>query len=299
MDNSPLFAAIKDESSRYVYVSQPFTTFFQTTSEQVCGRGASALFDPEAAREIDQHDMEVLACGDLRQFEETVYTPDGVKRKWLSFRFPLPSAGSGRLLGMMALDITDRKKTEEELREAKEAAESAALAKSQFLSNISHEIRTPMNGIIGLTELTLATPLNSEQQEHIALIKLSAESLLEIVNDVLDFSKMEAGKLELNPIKFRVRELLADCVAQRTRALSGSAGGHAAPRYRRSLTAATDCAESVRERCQIHSRRRGSFVRRHCRARGKRHALALHRVRYRRRCSPRQAENHFRQVLPS
>jgi PAS domain S-box-containing protein len=213
MDNSPLVAAIKDEECRYVYINEPYARLFETSFEQMRGRTASDFVRPEVAQEIERNDREALSCGGLRQFEEIIPTPDGVERRWLSFRFPLPSAGPQRLMGMLGLDITARKKAEVDLKEAKEAAESAVLVKSQFLSNISHEIRTPMNGIIGLTELVLATELSTEQDEQMSLIKLSAESLLGLVNHVLDFSKLEARKLTLDLIEFEIRPFLQECVA--------------------------------------------------------------------------------------
>jgi len=213
MDNSPLVAAIKDEAGRYVYVNEPFARVFQSSLEQIRGGNDTKLFSRETTDRMDQHDREVLSCGELRQYEEVIPTPDGIARQWLSFRFPLPSQSSQRFIGLLSLDITEREKAAAELKEAKEAAESATRVKSQFLSNISHEIRTPMNGIIGLTELVLATELNSEQLEHVSLIKFSAESLLAIVNDVLDFSKLEAGKLELEAVSFDLRRVLANCAA--------------------------------------------------------------------------------------
>lgn len=114
---------------------------------------------------------------------------------------------AARMVGIH-IDTTDRKRTEDELRAAKEAAEAASKAKSEFLANMSHEIRTPMNGVLGTTELLLNSTLTDKQRHLASTVHRSGRTLLAIINDILDFSKIEAGKLDLECVGFDVSQLL-------------------------------------------------------------------------------------------
>jgi PAS domain S-box-containing protein len=110
----------------------------------------------------------------------------------------------------VTVDDTRQKRAEEDLRHAKEAAEAANRAKDEFLANVSHEIRTPMNAILGMTELALDTPLTEDQRQCLTTVKSAADNLLGIINDLLDFSKIAAGKLELAPADFSLRAAVGD-----------------------------------------------------------------------------------------
>jgi PAS domain S-box-containing protein len=210
-----LFWMMNAAATEMLYISPAY--------ERIWGRTCESLYDEPMSwiEAIHPEDREMANAMWARQLggervdsEYRIVRPDGGVR-WVCDRaFPVRDEEGAiiRVVGV-ACDITERKQTEHELIAAKQAAELASIAKSEFVANMSHEIRTPMNGIIGLTALALDTALSTEQRAYLEAVKNSADSLLTILNDILDFSKIEAGKLHLERIDFDLRKIIEPMLA--------------------------------------------------------------------------------------
>jgi PAS domain S-box-containing protein len=211
VETLPLNVFRKDLQGRFTFGNHLFVQTLGKPLAEIRGTTDFDYYPKELAEKYRQDDRRVIAEKAVLHDIEEHRKPDGEKIYVEVLKTPVFDS-RGEVLGTQGLfwDVTDRKRAEEEMHKAKEAAESANRAKSAFLANISHEIRTPMNAVIGMTELVLETDLTIEQREYLELVKKSADSLLSVINDVLDFSKVEAGKLELDLVAFSLRDYLGD-----------------------------------------------------------------------------------------
>jgi len=199
---------VKDVHGRYLMINAAGARFLGKTVDEVVGRDDRELFPAETAQQIRERDRQIMASGQT-QTHELVATVHGVTRTFLDTKGPYRDQHDN-VIGVIGIarDISDRKQAERELQRAKEAAEAADRAKSELLAQFSHQIRTPLNGLIGMTELALATVLTEEQREYLDLVKLSADSLRSVMNDILDFAKIERGEFPLHVLDFDLRDVL-------------------------------------------------------------------------------------------
>jgi PAS domain S-box-containing protein len=202
IDHSPAMMFLKDLEGRYLAHSPALVESFGRAGQSIVGMTDAELWPDKADSDaIRQSDLEVADTDSAVSVTRLQVTPDGA-RTFIISKFAVPDEqGRAYAVGGVALDVT-------ELKAAKDAAESATRAKSEFLANVSHEIRTPMNAILGMAHLALQTNLDPQQRGYVHKVERSARLLLGIINDILDFSKIEAGKLEMERVNFDLTDVM-------------------------------------------------------------------------------------------
>jgi len=205
VENIPYMIFVKDARDlRFVRFNRAGEELLGYGRDELIGKSDYDFFPVEEADFFTRHDRRVLDGRTLVDIpEEPIETRARGRRLLHTKKIPiLGDDGAPLYLLGISEDITEQRGVRLELERAKASAEAASRAKSEFLARMSHEIRTPLNGIIGMTELALETEPTPEQRECLEVVRGSAESLLKVLNDVLDFSKVESGKLELEAIPF-------------------------------------------------------------------------------------------------
>lgn len=201
----------KDTQGRYLGVNQAFAECLGRRPEEIIGRSDRQMFSREAGAGRQDRDHQALTGSEPYGSEGWVVYPDGRRVLFDTLRSAFHD-DRGRLLGLVGVsrDVTARKSTEVALAQARDLAEEAAQLKSDFLANMSHEIRTPLNIIIGLAHLLQETTLDQQQLDYLGKIQGSGQYLLELISDILDLSRVEAGKLEFEQIPFDLERLLGE-----------------------------------------------------------------------------------------
>ncbi len=204
--------AVLDKAGVVVYANKALCSMLGYECHEIIGRPAMGFVD-EKNKAILKEQLALRQQGTNDNYEISWLRKNNLPIYTLvSPQFILDSQGEYQGTFAVLTDLTKVKASESTLKNAKQLADEANLAKSVFLANMSHEIRTPLNGVIGMTELLLDMPHNPEQGEYLELLKQSADSLLNLLNDILDLSRIEAGKLELDSYNFRLRDMVFDSV---------------------------------------------------------------------------------------
>jgi len=213
VEQSPVSVVITDRRGRIQYVNSRFCEKTHYQAEEVLGKNPRILKSGSLPRSFYQELWQTILSGKIWRGDFLNKTKDG-NQYWERASISSIMDDSGEITHFIAIkeDITEQKKLEEELLQAKVEAENSNKARGDFLANMSHEIRTPMNAIIGLTHLALQTDLMPKQKDYLQKISLSAQSLMGIINDILDYSKFAAGKLTMENIQFNLWEVMEDVI---------------------------------------------------------------------------------------
>lgn len=220
VDNLPTMVFLRDLEGRFILANRAYLDFYQLGDVDVRGKMlADVLVDHKPKTQIQDFvdlDRRTIKQGRVIKRETHMFRA-GREHDIAEIRFPIRGIGGDIVsVGGIELDITDRKRAEDEVQKAKNEALQATKAKSRFLANMSHELRTPMNAIIGFTRLVMRRAkdkLEPKQYQNLERIAVSADHLLALINDILDLSKVEAGQAVVYPEEFDLAPVIEDCLA--------------------------------------------------------------------------------------
>ena len=213
LETLPLPVVLRDAERRVTLVNDAFEKMFGVPRKDIVGNYLDDASGRAPIRNHRETDDELLATRKSQRYETTLQAADGTLFDVIIAKTPL-MAEDGTITGIASVvtDISQQKRTVEIQERARLAAEAAVQAKSRFLANMSHELRTPLNGVVGMASLLENTALDAKQRRFVRTLKTSAEALITLINDVLDLSKAEAGKLALSTGPFELRREIEQVV---------------------------------------------------------------------------------------
>ena len=217
LDYAPLPIFLKDRAGRYLQANRAFASAYGVQEGTMLGKTSAEMFPAETVALIDQNSEQVFTTGEAREFEEIIPREDG-PHTFLSTRFLLPGLnGAPDTLGVISRDVTERKRAEGAIQQAREEAERANNAKSEFLSRMSHELRTPLNAILGFGQLLEMANLTNGRKESVGHILKAGRHLLDLIDEVLAISRIEAGRMQLSLEPVALGETVRECLSLVTR----------------------------------------------------------------------------------
>lgn len=212
-EDMPILISTSLPDGTVLYANAAYCRWFGKEQQEILGISFLDFLHPDDRAAVEKTLSSLTPELPSFSMEQRVFSPDGSLRwqRWINRAFFDPS-GKLQFLQAVGEDITERKTAEETIRAARDEAERASAAKSEFVANMSHEIRTPMNGVLGMSELLLQTSLDASQRSLAGMIHESAQHLLTVLNDLLDFSKIESGTFGLSVLPFPIRRTMEDTV---------------------------------------------------------------------------------------
>lgn len=210
MEYSPAHWWLKNADGKYIFVNKQFAEFWQRTPEYFVGKTDFDFMTSMSAQSLRANDQSVAESQQSLHVHESIDGGDG-ERIFLIVKFPFNENGIN-YVGGIGFDVTEARRAQLDLEQARDHALESAALKSAFLSSVQHELRTPLSGIIGMNEILLMTTLSDEQREYAGIVQESSEAMLTVINDILDLSKLETGTLGLSRVPFSMRLVAQESV---------------------------------------------------------------------------------------